>query len=66
MFKTAGKPKSFPIVLLVIAILALLAYKVLWPWMPYWVDILVGVVALVLWLSQKRSSQKVSERNDQN
>ena len=66
MTQTTGKPKPLPIALLVIAILVLLAYKALWPWAPYWVDILVGVVALVLWLSQKRSSQKVFETNDQN
>jgi len=66
MAQTTGKPKPLLIAFLVIAILVLLAYKVLWPWTPYWVDILVGVVALVLWLSQKRSSQTVSKTNDQN
>lgn len=62
MPRTTGKPKHLPIALLAVAILVLLAHNVLWPWTPYWAEILLGIVVLVLWLSQNALNERFSRQ----
>jgi hypothetical protein len=50
------RPSTVQVLGIVGAALALVAYKVLLPWTPFWVDALVVVVGIVVFILTKRAS----------
>ena len=47
--KQNAKPSAFRAFVLVVLALALVAYRLLWPWTPFWVDALVIAAAIVIY-----------------
>jgi len=52
-----GLPKTngLRVFALLVAVIVIGAYKLLWPWAPFWVDLVVIALGLVLYISSSRS-----------
>ncbi len=48
--KQNAKPSTFRVFVLVVLALALVVYRFLWPWTPFWVDALVIAAAIVIYV----------------
>jgi cobalamin synthase len=60
-----SKGKSLQLVLLLIVLVALIAYKIFLPWTPFWVDLIVIATAAVFFLFTKAYSSKHFEGSNE-